>query len=490
MREWCTAASRRRLARPASVFAAALAGLLVAAPAPAEPPLNDKVRALVRAVGLGAEDAGVAAVDVTSGRILCAVNDERRMIPASNAKLLTTGAALLLLGEDFTFSTTAHADGRLAAGVLEGDLVIMAGGDPCIGGRGPDDGAAAAFDALAAKIAEAVTEVRGDLVVDGTIFDGQHVHPSWPEEQLVRAYCAPVSALAVNESCVFVRVKPGASPGRAARVFAEPDSSHVSIRNRCQTARGGRARAHIARLPRSDTIVVSGTLTPKSAGAAARVPVLEPMRYAGSVLRDRLQKTGVRITGKLVFARERTDVRPMTRLAAVEHPLADAVRRANKHSSNFHAEMIFKTLGRTVHAPASFEDGARAVAKALAHAGIPGRACRIDDGSGLSRENAVSAFHLACFLRYMALSESRETYVGSLPVAGVDGTLRRRMTRAPCKSRVHAKTGHLRGVSALSGYARADGRLIAFSVLVNGRRSWAGDRLQDRICRLLVDSAR
>ncbi|MFW6158128.1 MAG: D-alanyl-D-alanine carboxypeptidase/D-alanyl-D-alanine-endopeptidase [Planctomycetota bacterium] len=490
MRERRTSASRRRPPRPACVLAVVLACLLVAAPAFTEPSLNDRVRALVRAAGLGAEDAGVAALEVESGRILCAVNDERRMIPASNAKLLTTGAALLLLGDEFRFSTAAHADGRLAAGVLEGDLVVMAGGDPCIGGRGPDDDAAAAFDALAAKIAESVTEVRGDLVVDGTVFDGQHVHPSWPDEQLVRTYCAPVSALAVNENCVFVRVKPGASPGRPARVLAEPATSHVTIRNRCRTTRGGRARAYITRLPRSDTIVVSGSLTPKSAGAAARVPVLEPMRYAGSVLRDRLQKAGVRITGKRVFAKERIDVRPMARLAAVEHSLADAVRLANKHSSNFHAEMIFKTLGRTVRAPASFEDGATAVAGALAHAGIPDGACRIDDGSGLSRQNAISAFHLACFLRYMALGESRETFVGSLPVAGVDGTLRRRMTREPCKGRVHAKTGHLRGVSALSGYARAEGRLIAFSVLVNGRRSWAGDRLQDRVCRLLVDNAR
>lgn len=476
---------RGRAAR--SLLAAAI--LLAAASAFAQPPLNRDIQALIRAAEFGPGEVGVAAIDVASGRILTSIGDERPMIPASNQKLLTTGAALLLLGQEFTFATTVYADRPPVDETLYGDLIVVAGGDPCIGGRGGDDDPVAKFDALAAEIAQSITTVRGDLIIDATIFDGEHIHPAWPKDQLLRSYCAPVSALALNENCVFVRVRPAARVGQPAVVFSQPQTSHVTIQNRCTTVQTGTGRAHITRLPQSDTIVVSGELTPASAGASANVPVLEPLKYAATVLRERLEQAGVQIEGEITFAEEPTDLRLAQRLARVESPLTDAISVANKVSSNFHAEMIFKTLGRTVRTPSSFEAGAEAVAAAFDRVGIPEGGWKIDDGSGLSRNNRISPFHLTCFLRYLALSDHRQAYIDSLAIAGVDGTLRRRMTQEPYKGSIYAKTGHIRGVSALSGYARAGERLVAFSIIVNSPRTPEGRRLQDRICRALVDSS-
>jgi len=457
----------------------------------AEAPLAAKVQRLIASAGLNRAAVGVSVIEVHSGRILCGIGETRPMTPASNLKLITTGAALVLLGEDFQFTTSVYAEGPVdAQGILNGNLVVMAGGDPCIGGRGRG-GKAAVFDAWAARIARTVSAVRGDLVIDGTVFDRQTIHPSWPKDQLGRWYCAPVSAFALRQNCVDVQVRPGARPGETPHVAFDPPTRYFKVDNRCTTVASGRARAYVSRLPASDTIVVTGKLTPQSAGAGSPIAVKHPALYAATVLRERLARAGVRISGRLVRAERRSDTRRMTRLAATSHPLLDAVRAANKRSHNFYAEMILKTLGRSVSVPASFADGVRAIEKLLRSLGIKPGTFTIEDGSGLSRKNAVSALQFTCFLRYMAKAKSAKAFIGSLPASGVDGTLRGRMARPPYKGKVRAKTGHVRGVSALSGYVDTGGKLLAFSILVNGKglRSHAADGLQDAICRLLVDSA-
>ncbi len=460
----------------------------------AEPPHNARVRALIGAAKLKGASAGVCVLEVKSGRVLCSINEALRMTPASNMKLVTAGAALLLLGDKFQFTTSVYAAGKIGKqGALDGDLVVVAGGDPAISGRRHGGKTTAVFDAWAAEIAKSVKSVEGDLVIDDTIFDRQYIHPAWPKDQLIRWYCAPVSAFALNDNCIGVAVKPGTQAGGPARVILDPPTEYFAIRNRCKTIASGRSRAHISRLPKSDTLVISGTLTPKSRGAGSPVTVVEPLLYAATVLRERLSSAGVRVRGKIVLAEKRIDTKQMTRLAGTGHSLADVIRTANKGSQNFYAEMIFKTLGRRLGEPASFAGGARVVTKLLADTlAVQPDAFTIDDGSGLSKQNALSARQLASFLRHLARGEHADTFLRSLAISGVDGTLRRRMTKAPYAGNVLAKTGHVRGVSALSGYVKSGDRLLAFSILVNGKALDAARarRLQDSICRFLVDSMR
>jgi serine-type D-Ala-D-Ala carboxypeptidase/endopeptidase (penicillin-binding protein 4) len=471
-----------------------LAGMLCSGTALAQgPALNAPVQRAIDAARLRGAGVGVCAVEVKSGRLLCSINDTRPLILASNMKLLTTGTALLLLGEKFQFTTSLHAVGKVTGqGVLSGDLVLVAGGDPAISGRDYGGKTTAVFDAWAAAVARKIRRVTGDLVIDGTIFDRQYIHPNWPKDQLVRWYCAPVSAFALNDNCIDVAVRPGARAGSPARVILDPPTKYFRVTNRCRTVGSGSSRAIIHRTAGRDELVISGKLTPRSAGARSPVTVADPTRFAATVLKERLAKAGVTIDGKIVLAAKRVKVKGGVLLAQTSHSLLNAATVANTRSQNFYAEMIFKTLGRRVADPSTFKDGARVVTDKLVQMGLRKDRVTISDGSGMSRLNAVAPDQLVVFLRAMALSKVADPFIGSLAVSGKRGTLRRRMTGQPVVGRVLAKTGHLRGVTTLSGYVKANGKLVAFSILINGARvtGRTGDALQDRICRLIVDSMR
>jgi len=459
----------------------------------AEPALNAKVGELIAAARLDGARVGVSVVDVKTGNVLCAIGEQRRMTPASNVKLITTSAALLLLGEKFQFTTSVYASGKArAGGVLEGDIVVVAGGDPAISGREHGGRTTAVFDAWAAEIARTITLVRGDLVIDATLFDRQFIHPSWPKDQLVRWYCAPVSAFALNDNCIDVKVGPGSRAGLAAKVTLDPPTAYFGVRNTCRTVASGRSRAYINRSPGRDTLLISGRLRPGRPGASSPVAVVLPVRFAATVLKERLARAGVRLGGKIVIAARKVDTAGLRRLAGSSHSLVSAVRTANKRSQNFYAEMILKTMGLRVSRPSSFASGVRVVAGQLEKMGIRQGTYTMADGSGLSRENTFSAAQLTTVLRHMGRSRHAARFIGSLAVAGVDGTLKRRMTEPATAGKVFGKTGHLRGVSVISGYVKPGGRLVAFSILINGAqlRASAAKSLQDSICRVLVDLRR
>ncbi len=475
-------------------FLCGLAALALLSPLAraAEAPLNPAVNRLIAAAKLRNAQIGVSVIDVKTGNVLCAIGEQVRQTPASNVKLVTTGSALLLLGERHTFTTSVYAAGKVRGGTLAGDLVVVAGGDPAISGREYGGKPTTVFDAWAAQIAKSVKVVKGNLLIDATCFDRQFIHPSWPKGQLVRWYCAPVSAFALNDNCIDVKVKPGARPGLPANVILNPPTGYFRIRNTCQTVSSGRSLAHINRLAGTDTLAISGRLRPGSAGASAPVTVHDPIRFAATVLRERLARAGVRISGGIVIAIESADTSRMKRLAGTSHLLLSVIRTANKRSQNFYAEMILKTMGRRVARPSSFAAGARVVSGQLLEIGLRRGAFVIADGSGMSRQNSLSPRQFTTFLRHMARSKHADAYIQSLAVAGTDGTLKRRMTGPATVGKVFAKTGHLRGVSSLSGYVKPGGKLIAFSILVNGRRLRlsAADRLQDSICRLLAELRR
>lgn len=473
----------------AKLLAATLLLILLGAQAawPAEPPLNAPVASLITAAKLKNASVSVSVIDLATGQVLCAIDDQRPMTPASNLKLITTGAAFLILGDHYNFTTTLYTSGDIdKTGALQGDLVVIASGDPAISGREHAGKTTAIFDAWAAEIAKSIRTVRGNLVIDDTLFDRQYLHPAWPQDQLATWYCAPVSTFALNDNCVDVTVRPGAAPGQPTVVLLDPPTSFFQMRNTCTTVASGRAKAYISRAPDSDLLLISGKLTPKSRPATASVALTNPEGYAAVVLWERLAAAGVRIEGKVVFADTPIDTGDMEPLVSTSHSLVSAINTANKRSQNFYAEMIFKTLGSRLHTPASFADGVKAVTAALAKAGIQPGSCVIDDGSGLSNRNAVSALQFTTFLRYMAATRYAETYIASLPVAGAEGSLRSRMNQPPCARNIFAKTGHIQNVSALSGYARTTaGKLLAFSILTNG--TGGVGKLEDDICRLLMD---
>jgi len=421
---------------------------------------------------------GVHVIDLTDGSVLCDIQSARPLSPASNQKILTAAVALKRLGPDFHFRTTITLAGR--------DLVVRGDGDPTTGdarlASARNETIYAAMDRWAAALKRAgVRRIKGNLLIDASIFQGPFVHPDWPTRQLQRWYAAPVAGVNFNDNCMDIRFV--VAHGRA-RAVIQPLSRYILVDNRVKV---GRRHLWHCRFDQAGTsVTLTGTVR-RTTPDALPVAVPDPPALFGCVLADRLARAGIGLAGRIVVGATRP-VGPVRLIAEERTPLADALRRAEKDSLNMMAECILLRSAAGEGRAASWQRAARLARTVLIEDyGLDGGQFSVSDGSGLSRKNRASPAVLTRLLRALV---KEPTFVRSLAVAGTDGSMRRRL-RGPCRGRVLAKTGSLAGISALSGYVldRAGRPALTFSVLTNGRTYGGGlsaKVMEDRICRLLV----
>jgi len=493
----------RRVPIPLLVLILATASLAApAAPkAPAPPPkpkgldraqLAEELRKLADAPALRRARVSVAVMDLSTGEGLFDSNGDQPLIVASNNKLVTTAAALELLGPDFEFRTTVSACGKvLTNGVLDGDLLLVGRGDPSLSGRFHQGKTTAVLEEWAAAVAQAgIKSVRGGIVVDETYFDRQHLHPGWPPNQFQAWYSAPVSALTFNDNCVFVTVRPGARPGDTAIASTDPPTSYVDLVTTCRTtkARLGGNQVLVSRRKGENRLTISGEIRAQGAPLQMWITIHEPALYTGTVFAEVLEAKGIRVGGpvRLLAPPQRIEPAAARELITTTSLLKDAVTVANRNSHNLYAELMLKTLGREKGGQGTWVAGAGVVEKFLRDAGVTG-AISYFDGSGLARTNRFSARQLVQLLGYANGRRWGALYLRSLAEPG-EGTLSRRLDSL--KGHLFAKTGYIAGASALSGYLETRAkRLLAFSILVNDFRSALADvrDAQDAICLKLAE---
>lgn len=447
---------------------AAILGAGAPVPPPAPPPLGDRIGRALGAAPAHAE-FGVAVVSLPGGQALFGRDADRLFAPASNLKLATTAAALSRLGPDFRFKTRLYQRGALEGGVARGDLGVVGGGDPNLSGRFWGDDPEGPFRDWAKRLKSiGIRAFEGDLVLDDGYLDREGVHPSWPKDQLQEWYCAPTSALAFNDDCVEVRISPGL-PGGAATVSLRPPLARFRPENDVRTvADRGRHRYSILRSPDGWGVAVRGAFYQNAEPASEFVTVPDPAAFFGEALRDALASEGIEVRGTVRAAREGEAPGTAGWTLLLEHvsTLEATVSVANKRSQNLYAEQILKVLGKEARGEGSFAKGAEAVRDYLKDVGVPLDGVVIEDGSGLSRDNRIAADHLCRVLVAMWNSPRKDAFVGSLAVAGRDGTLEKRLKGPDTAGRILGKTGTIAGASALSGYARAgEDRWCAFSIL-------------------------
>ncbi|HEX6076588.1 MAG TPA: D-alanyl-D-alanine carboxypeptidase/D-alanyl-D-alanine-endopeptidase [Micromonosporaceae bacterium] len=430
---------------------------------------------------LTGSQAGVLIRDADTDEVLYARNPETRLLPASNNKLFTSVAALEVLGPDYTFTTRVSADGRRDGSFLAGDLYLTGGGDPTT--------LAADYDALAARIADSgIRTVGGRLVADDTFFDANRLGTDWANDDEPYYYAAQISALTVSPDTdydagtVIVEVTSGSSAGAPAQVKLIPETGYVHIDNRATTAE--RTSISVEREHGTNTIVVSGTV---ASGGLVKdwASVWEPTGYAADVFRRALTRHGIRVLGDVT--RGTTPDGAQTLASHESMPLSRLLVPFMKLSNNGHAEVLTKAMGRKAYDQGSWSAGLRAGREALAALGGNVATMRMVDGSGLSRRDLTTPMHLSNLLRTAQHRSWFPVWYESLPVAGepdrmVGGTLRSRMRGTPAAGNVHAKTGSLTAVTALSGYvSSADGERLIFSIVFNNHLSGKPSDLEDRI---------
>ena len=422
-----------------------------------------RVRRAVKRQCARPESLGLYVRSVSTAQTLFSHHAAVRRVPASNVKLLTAAAALARLGPDYRFATDFYAEAEARGGVLHGDLYLKGYGDPLFTQERMRD--------LARRLKlRGVRRVKGDLAADDSFFDARRYGRGWRVGGSIRPYLAPHGALSLNFSLVSVLVAPGERPGDPARVLLEPPSRALRLESRVKTARGERRRVALGRrrVRGRDVVRVSGRVSVGEEMRTRRVPVTDPMAFAAGAVAAEFERQGIVLEGRV----RRAATPPGARLLArnLSPPLGEVVRGLNKHSNNFVAEQILKTLGaETYGAPGTSEKGLRAVRDFLISVGVAAKDFELADGSGLSRMSRVSPRALVALLEAAHNDfRLRPEFMASLAVFGVDGTVRKRRGARAASRRVRVKTGMLRGVHAFSGYAAAEnGEILAFSVLVN-----------------------
>jgi serine-type D-Ala-D-Ala carboxypeptidase/endopeptidase (penicillin-binding protein 4) len=437
---------------------------------------------------------GAEVVSLRTGETIYRRNAMRVFLPASNQKLLTGAAALETLGPDFRYATTVSASGQIRDGVLRGDLIVRGSGDPTFSARFADD-ARAPFMAFADSLrARGITRVQGGIVGVDSAFPGPTLGSGWAWDDLDYGYAAEYGALQFNEGVVTLQVVPSATVGSPPVVVLDPPTQAVRIYNLATTAAAGTpAELSIVRDPAGPGVTVEGVIPADTPLVARSLAVRDPTLYFVSVLREALREAGVMVEGQALPA----DEWPEDRAGVVEAqlfthrspPLAEILAGMMKPSQNQLAETLLLTVGGELRGVATAAAGAAAIDSLLRAWDLPADELRMADGSGMSRYNLASPRLLVGLLAHMDGSASREVWRTALPIAGIDGTLERRMREPPLRENVLAKTGTLSGVRALSGYLTAsDGEPLAFSFLIDHhlRSAAEADRVMEAALRVLA----
>ncbi|HEX3747315.1 MAG TPA: D-alanyl-D-alanine carboxypeptidase/D-alanyl-D-alanine-endopeptidase [Bryobacteraceae bacterium] len=492
------------------LLALALA-LVTAVPAAAPPGAIDRIIAASPA----ARSAfwGIKIVDLASGRTLYEQNGGHYFVPASNTKLFTTAMALTRLGPDFTFQTRVtsdqppDADGRIA-----GSLRLVGGGDPNLSARaipykpGPITGDPLATLAELADqvVSRGVRRIEGDVIGDDTWYVWEPYADGWSVDDPRSDDGAPISALTVSDNAINLNVRPGAAAGDPATLTLNPPMEYYTILNRIRTvAAGGERHIRIERVPGSMDLRVWGTIPLGDQGEDSLLGIEDPALYAAKAFRQLLEQRGVTVGGAAVARHlyphdlasllQAPAPPPETGTELARHtsaPLLEDLRITDKVSENLHAELALRAVARARRNVGSFEAGREERRAFLSEVGVEPGEYNLVDGSGLSRLDLVTPSAVIKLLAYMYRSGQRANWISMLPVGGKDGTLSTRFTEGPAMGRIHAKTGSLSHVSALSGYAeRPGGRWVAFAILVNNYNGPTSEirAVMDRICAHIME---
>ncbi len=424
----------------------------------------------------------VSAYDLTARKTIVNLNEKKLLHPASNQKMITSAAALLYLGEDYTFKTSFYYSGFVKDSVCYGDLYVKGGGDP--------DLTIDELDSLVAEIKNfGIRAVTGNLYGDVSFFDSTYWGEGWMWDDEPGISAPFLTPLIVNDAGIKIYFAPTAV-GSPPEITLEPEVDFFPIENRALTIDADTSDLIITRgrMPHNNNIVIEGTLSKNSGVGYEEISIYKPEYFFLSLMKNALVKNEIAFGGITDTA---TLPQNAVELFTFERPVKNILPNMNKESDNLSAEALFLLLGaEKFGAPANSEKSVKVIEQLINEIGLNPKDYRIADGSGLSHYNLVSTELMLNLLTYLYFNKPDiyETFYNSLAIGGTDGTLSARMFAKEIMGNVRAKTGTLSGVSALSGYLTAQGNhKIAFSIFIQNFVEQYGTArsYQDRICKIL-----
>jgi len=458
--------------------------------------IKTRIAQYLKRPGIRSAQWGIEILDPVDQKVVLSVNPERAFLPASVLKVITTATALEKLGPDYRFRTGVYTDGtHLPDGTVAGDLILVGRGDPNLADPAGELLEKPALQELAEKLqALGIRHVRGNVIGDDSYFEFDTQRAGWTAQDLKSVYGAPVNALSFNNNVIWVHVRPTRAK-RLVQVSLEPETAYFQIRNLGVTGGVGARRTLSARvIPGTNRLVVSGVL-PAGRNYSQEVLLERPAEAVATLFKEELHRHGIQVDGS-VLVRQAGNAAPGAQrhwLLLAEHlspPLIRALEIINKRSLNLHAEMLLRVLGAEFGGAGTNEAGLGVIRNFLEEAGMPvDGQVRLDDGCGLSRANLVTPRFQTSLLLFLSTRPYFELFLNTLAVSGTDGTLKNRLVSGPSKGVIHAKTGSLGGVAALSGYMTTkSGRSLIFTIFANNVRASMKRVRQtiDEICSLFV----
>lgn len=415
----------------------------------------------------GQANMSVYMQNLNTGEVIDSYRAEHVVPPASVMKLLTTGAALEILGPGFRFPTILEYSGAIENGTLHGNLYIKGGCDPSLGWKGKT---AFLNQWVKAIKAAGITSIDGAIIADMTMLDGEAQNPNWLCEDAGNYYAPGIFSLNYYGNTMNIVLQSGA-PGTVAKVVrTDPKVEDIYFINHIRCDKISYDGAFVSGIPYSRERYLTGAVPSNLGTFGIKGDLPNPGLLLARHLTNRLREAGVSVGRDATYVADYNPLMP-ARTELYTHysePLSEIIKETNVNSNNLYAETLFRYLGTRYTLPGTIHNSQDLLRDYWRRRGVNIQNTIIKDGCGLAPQDAVSAKTFVQLLTIMSRSENREAWFASLPVSGQSGTLKSLCAKTELEGRIHAKSGTIAGTKNFAGYIdMPNGDTWVFAILIN-----------------------
>ena len=449
--------------------------------------IQQKITAWQTSAGLANASIGITVSDNLTNEKLIESKPQLSLVPASILKTITTATALEVFGPDFRFQTTLSYSGTVRNDTLFGDLQIMGGGDPTLGSKYFPDSNPFLEEWVKALQANHVKVITGNLILDATIYEPQMIPNTWIWEDIGNYYGAGASGISIYDNLYEIHLKSESEADQPTQIIRiVPEIPNLELTNEVLSSDLNSDQAYVFGSPEENRRVIRGTIPKNRSDFVVKASVPNPAALLASEFRRKLSGSGISVSGATKYEKVKTE--PSIQLSVIQSPpLRDIIRVTNHESVNLFAEHFLKHLAFQKSSLGTTKDGCKFVVQFWKDKGLDMNGFFMNDGSGLSRFNAITASQIVSVLNYMKTKSAySEDFYQSLPAAG-DGTLSKFSQQEFPNECLRAKSGSMTRVRSYAGYLTTiSGRQLSFAIMLNnfsGSQSEAKRKIEE----ILVD---